>query len=112
MHAPTHTHTHTFQVTSEDSIDAVWQGLMLLQIGRAAGLAWRFYGGSAAGDPCMYLRSCVCVCVCARAYNACTHTCIHLRVHVRIHECMSMTLQVARLHVRPRPVSAMMGVHE
>ena len=53
MHPPTNTHTHTFQVTSEDSIDAVWQGLMLLQIGRAAGLAWRFYGGSAAGDPCM-----------------------------------------------------------
>jgi len=38
-------------LTRDASIDAVWQGLVCLQVGRAVGLAWRFYGGEAAGGP-------------------------------------------------------------
>ena len=73
------------QVTSEDSIDAVWQGLMLLQIGRAGGLAWRFYGGSAAGDACMYIRLCVCVYV-----YVCVCMCVtHVRIFAYIYAYMS-----------------------
>jgi hypothetical protein len=36
-------------LTSDASMDSIWQGLVCLQVGRAAGLAWRYYGGKAAG---------------------------------------------------------------
>ena len=32
-------------------LDAVWRALVVLQAARAVGLAWRYYGGAAAGGP-------------------------------------------------------------
>ncbi|EKX48780.1 hypothetical protein GUITHDRAFT_68515 [Guillardia theta CCMP2712] len=34
-----------------EGIDGVWSGLVVLQVMRAAGLGWRYYGGKAAGGP-------------------------------------------------------------
>jgi hypothetical protein len=35
----------------ESNMDTVWQSLVWLQLVRAGGLAWRYYGGKSAGGP-------------------------------------------------------------